>query len=937
MKRITMLFLLILICCGAWSPVGQAADEEREQGETIRIGYIDYGAFIERSPAGEYTGFGVEYLNKIAEHTGWHYEYVYDTWENCLRKLRDHEIDFLGTAQKTPEREREYAFAKLPLGLEQTVLYTRIGNNDIFYNDYQAFNGKSIVLLRDSYQTEFFDQYAAKHGFSCQTYLADTDDAMVGMLVSGKVDLMIGGTLAMHTNLKVVGKEGAEPFYFMTYKGNERKLALLDEAQEKIQDENIYYANDLMKIYYGHSVIASQPQFTREDAEYIANSPDIRICIDTNDNYPMTRWQTGAEQPEGIAIDIMNVLATDVGLKLTYIKVPAGLTPAECLSKGIADAALPALTVDSSFYQDALAVSDPFLKTDMVPIMAANKEFDPLKIYKVALEEHFPRNELQVKEQLWNYTPLYCNSVSDCLAAVRDGEADVFFANNYVAAYWLKSTFFANVQRIYGYTLPANYGLITFKNNTALLSVINKAIFVMPPNRVQEIVGRHTLENRYQDTLSEQFYRNRVAYTIVALLLIVIFGGFIYFVHYQRRTIEKMDVTNQQLRKATRAKADFFARMSHDMRTPINGILGMANLSEGEHDAKKLRYNMSMVKDSSLYLLSLINDTLDMQRIEDGRMQLVPQVIKIKTLFDSLFNMLYTTAHQKGVELQIDMGNVKIDGYIKEDPVRLKQIAVNIVSNAIKFTPQGGTVFISMNTESVTGNVRHDKFVVRDTGVGMSKEFVETKLFKPYAQERNSMTTEYAGSGLGLSITRNLLEQMGGSITVESKQGEGTTVIVYLPIEEVEAEEVPSAHNCGHEDTNILQGKTILVCEDNALNAEIAKRLLNKVGCQVVWADNGAKGVEAFMTSAEGGFDAIIMDIRMPVLTGLEAAKRIRSLPRGDARTVPIVAMTANASREDVQQSKQAGMNAHLAKPIDVEKFYEVLEECLTNKASDKG
>lgn len=378
---------------------------------------------------------------------------------------------------------------------------------------------------------------------------------------------------------------------------------------------------------------------------------------------------------------------------------------------------------------------------------------------------------------------------------------------------------------------------------------------------------------------------------------------------------------------ANHAKTDFFSRMSHDMRTPMNGILGLAQLSADENDVDTLKRNIAKIEESGKYLLSLINDTLDLQKIESGRMKLDSQIVAIQPLVENIIDIIKPAAKTKNIEFQVINQGVDLEWYIRVDPVRVKQIFINLLSNAIKFTPEGGRIQLEFYCLAKKGFIRHDKICVRDNGIGISEEFMKDGLFSPFSQESNDASGRYAGSGLGLSIVHSLVEMMGGRIEVESEQGKGSLFSVYLDFERVPENEVEQSHhrNEKSELSDSLEHKKILLVEDHPLNAEIMKRILEKAKCEVVWADDGQKGVTAFKEASEKEFDAILMDIRMPVMNGLEATKAIRSLERKDAKRIPIIAMTANAYEEDVKQVLEAGMNCHLAKPIEVKKLYETL------------
>lgn len=379
------------------------------------------------------------------------------------------------------------------------------------------------------------------------------------------------------------------------------------------------------------------------------------------------------------------------------------------------------------------------------------------------------------------------------------------------------------------------------------------------------------------------------------------------------------DVTNQ-----------FMARMSHDMRTPMNGILGVAELSKDTNDSDELKRNIAIIEDSGKYLLSLINDTLDYQKIQSGKLSLTPTIVDVGKIINNVVAMIKATAEKKGVKFELKLNTVDSNWFIRMDEIRLKQIFINLLSNAIKFTPLGGKVEWELKLLSREGMISHDVLIVRDTGAGMSKEFMKNGIFKPFSQEYNNFSNQYAGSGLGLSIVKNLVELMGGHIEVESELGEGSEFKVFLDFERIEKISSTKLIERDESESNILKqlvGMHVLLVEDHPLNAEIAKRILEKAGCIVSWASDGQKGIDEFKASRVNQYDAILMDIRMPLVDGLEATRIIRALDRPDATAVPIIAMTANAFDNDVRNCLEAGMNAHIGKPVEPKILYQTLAE----------
>lgn len=383
-------------------------------------------------------------------------------------------------------------------------------------------------------------------------------------------------------------------------------------------------------------------------------------------------------------------------------------------------------------------------------------------------------------------------------------------------------------------------------------------------------------------------------------------------------------------KKANQSKTEFLSRVSHDMRTPMNGILGIIELSEDENDVESLKKSIEKIKLSGEYLLGLINDTLDFQKIESGRMLLEPEIVLTRDVIDNVLTMVKPTASQKEIEFRMCTKDVDMDTYVKIDPMRMKQIFVNLISNAIKFTPSGGTVELRVESIGTDNNVMHYIITITDTGIGMSQEYLRNGIFRPFSQERNEATSCYAGSGLGLSIVKKLVELMQGTIAVESELGVGTKFVICVDFELAGEDEI-QAENMGKNEKhidyiNILGGKSILIAEDHPLNAEIATRLLEKTGCNVKWVRNGQECIDEYRSG--NTYDAILMDIRMPIMGGLEAAKRIRCMSdRTDSKTIPIIAMTANAYEDEIKESYAAGMNGHLTKPMKPLVLYETISK----------
>lgn len=379
--------------------------------------------------------------------------------------------------------------------------------------------------------------------------------------------------------------------------------------------------------------------------------------------------------------------------------------------------------------------------------------------------------------------------------------------------------------------------------------------------------------------------------------------------------------------KANRAKSDFLSLVSHDIRTPLNGIMGMTQLALKEENQEKVRKYLKKAEMSSSFLLGLINDLLDMSKIESGKIELHPEVYPYTEFIDYINSIIRPLFQQKNLHFSIHA--TEIVPYILIDKLRFNQIMFNLLSNACKYTPDGGSVQFIINAEKVSEELCIGSFVVKDNGIGMSEDF-QKHLFETFSQENRISFDHNEGTGLGLSITKSLIELMGGEITVESEVNKGTTFTVHLTFpfyESIEGNEDKTGKK-SNSVTTVLDytGKKFLLCEDNIINQEIACEILTNLGAIVDVACDGCEGLKMFSDSKENEYLAIFMDIRMPNMDGLETSKRIRQLERNDALSIPIIAMTANAMSEDRVESKAAGMNAFISKPINLKELYKIME-----------
>lgn len=803
-RRVAALICFVCcVLCSALSVTAAVADQEKRH--VIKVGYIDYDGFITEEKDGTYTGYGVEYLRKIAEYTGWEYEFEYDSWDQQLKKLETGEIDMICQAQRTKEREKQYLFSDYAIGAETSVLYVSKENDIYYYNDYAAYNGMRVGMLRDSFQNQEFRDYAAEKGFSYEESIYDTQEACFGALDRGEIDAVAMGSLALKTDYKIICRFGSDPFYIMTGRQNKELLAEVNEALGQIAEAGASFQTDLYQKYYGEKEAEGEVVFTREEEE---------------------------------------------------------------------------------------------------------------------------------------------KNLEDCLAMVLDGKADFAAQNVSVLTPYLANPYYEELAAVPTFFMEENTGIVGLdsEEHRMLIKILNKCIGMISEKEIAQFKVDHTLATAYEPTLSDMVYKFRYPIAVIGILLLQIVAWMVAFELLRRRNYHKLEEKNEQLavavaqaNSANEAKGQFLARMSHEIRTPINAIVGLTEIARHRSDeGGGVEECLDKIDTSSKVLLAIVNDVLDMSAIESNRIKIAQAPFSLKEVLDSISAVYGTQCEQKKIAFTVEMDEVQVE-QVQGDVLRLNQVLLNLISNAYKFTPEGGSIRVTVSELPMQQEQFFYKFVVTDTGEGMSEEMQE-RLFLPFEQEEAETAQHHGGSGLGLSIAKNLVELMGGSISCQSKKGVGTTFTVSLPLAHAVDEKKQKAEETGEgeaeEDASEsydFGGRRILLAEDTGMNAEIVTELLELVNMHVDHAWNGEEAVERYMESAPGTYMAVLMDVQMPGMNGYEAAKAIRAQKssRPDAGEIPIYAMTANAYTEDISAALNAGMNGHIAKPVDTAALYRLLKKSM--------
>ena len=431
---------------------------------------------------------------------------------------------------------------------------------------------------------------------------------------------------------------------------------------------------------------------------------------------------------------------------------------------------------------------------------------------------------------------------------------------------------------------------------------------------------------------TKYFYKPLNAILLLSILLAVLEAIVFAAVLYNQSEKNHAVASAEEARNASLAKSRFLSRMSHEIRTPINAIIGLDNIAlRDETISQHTRDDLNKIGSSARHLLSIVNDILDMSRIESGRMELKEEVFPFTELIEQICVIVEGQCDEKGLSFVCDRRG-EFDEYYTGDNLKLKQAIINILGNSVKFTDPPGEILFGIEQTARNGKFATLLFTMKDTGIGMDEEYIP-KLFDAFSQEDNDNTSRYGGSGLGMAITKSIVEMMGGDISVESRKGEGTTFRVTVTLGTADDELVPDAAGGDAAETEgTLEGRHVLVVEDQEMNAEILIDLLEFEGISSEWARNGRLALAMFEDSDEGHYDAVLMDMRMPVMDGLTATREIRKLDRPDAASIPIIALTANAFEEDVRDCLEAGMNAHLSKPVNIDLLMDTLRQQLAGR-----
>ena len=927
--------LCLLLLLSVALPVKAAA--ETAPVKVVRVGSFE-DTFNYCNEKGARKGYGYELLQTLSGYTGWQFEYVTCDWSDCFEKLKNGEIDIMGDISYTEDRAEEMLFSDEPMGEEKYYLYADLSRADISASDYKTLNGKKTGVLMGTEPEVMLTEWEEKHGLKTQHVNVSNNEDVKQKLANHEIDCFVSLEESFWADLGIstitrVGKSG---IYYALNKDRPDLKEELDNAMRALDEAAPFYTADLYKRYFSLDYI---PILTGEEKAWLKGHGAIRMGFLTSDRGVST-YDPATGEITGTITDYIQFAADCLGnqeLEFQLVGYDDKEAELNALKSGEIDMIFHFDQSPNLAEEYRVACTNTTWTSNMMAV-TNQQHFNENKANRIAV----PQNKISLTRCLAFYYPQWeivdCDTQEDAIKLVKDGQADCFITG-------VSSE--AKYSKIYGFYSvplpnPARSCFAVNSGNRSLLSILNKTIKAMPTNMLTGSLAMYKSSSR-KVTLSEFIRDNFFMVLLVSSIFVAVILLAILKLLRKARKAEaaarkaandtqelnaKLQIAAENAESANRAKSTFLFNMSHDIRTPMNAIIGYADLaSRHSDDPAKLKKYMENIQVCGQNLLMLLNNVLDLARIENDKTEIEYSVSDIEKDFRNCLAMFRNQADSKGQTLTVTTQLPY--PYIYADIPHLTEVCTNLVSNAVKYTGAGGTIRCGVTQKPGEKEGWCDTVVtVADNGIGMSQEF-QKHIFEPFERERTSTISKVEGSGIGMGIVKKLVGLMGGTVAVESKIGVGSKFTVTIPCRIASEDETQAKREINPSDQKCLCGTRILLTEDNDLNAEIATELLQEEGCTVDRAKDGVECVDMLEKAANGTYQLILMDVQMPVMNGYDATKKIRRMDDPQKANIPIVAMTANAFSEDKQVALDAGMNDHIAKPINMSVLVPTLRKYL--------
>lgn len=905
--------LAALAILSAVMPAPAFAADSDQQVKTVRVGWlVNNAGFQEGTPGERLSGWGYEYLQTLSYYTkGWQYEYVSGTFTELLDMLEAGEIDLMPNISYSEEREQTLLFSSNPEGTERYYIYAKPDRDDLAKGDPQALQGLTIGCNAGVMQTIVGQQWLADQGVTCTYKEIDTGGALFEALSDGEVDAIIMNDTISSPDASPMFYVGSSDYYFAVPKSRPDLMNDINAAMTAIARVNPRYNDEVKSSYSAQN--SGSSSLTGPEASWLkANGNTITLGYLVNQLPYCTQNDDG--EMEGSLTSLATTLHDKFGITVKTVAFSNNEKMVEALSDGTIDAALPFFRDYWLAEQKGVAQSNSMGTVSLTAIHVSNDLDSDLK--DIACTENAIINRFELESLFPDATVTEYPNKDEALNALRVGKARCIIVPS-TRLETIRDTYDIEDFETQELTNTAELSCMIPRGKPELLGIINKGII----NAGESLSASSYSPTSYSAQESDTFqfvYRNRTA--IATVIICMLLTGIAILVWSLQRAQE----ARQKADAANAAKTAFLTRMSHDIRTPLNGILGLIEIEElKEGDMQVARESRAKARVAANHLLSLINDILEMGRIEERKVTLDHESFNLKELCDDALVLCKLRASDRGITMLDTSEPYVVDQYMIGSPTHIRQILVNLLDNSIKYNKRGGTVTFSSTIKPLDDEHAVFCFSVSDTGIGMTPEFL-TRIYEPFAQEGDDARSKFQGTGIGMSIVKSLLDMMGGTIEISSEVGVGSTFNVQIPLD---IDKNPQAREGADEQaiSCSLAGMNVLLAEDNELNAEITQALLESEGIVVTRAADGKEAVELYTSRPAGSFDAILMDIMMPGMDGYEATRAIRLSEKADAADIPIIALTANAFAEDAKAAHDAGMNAHLPKPLDFNELKNML------------
>lgn len=908
----------------------------RAEGKVVRVGsFEDTFNFIDQN--GVRRGYGYELMQKIAGYTGWTFEYVTCDWSNCFEKLENGEIDIMGDISYTDERAEKMLYSDMPMGEEKYILYADLEASGIRPSELSTINGRHVGALLGSKTEMMLTAWEKKHGIETTHSNTSNFDEVNRKLAAHEIDCFVSleQPFWKERGISRIDMIGKSDIYFVINKNRADIKKELDEGMRQLEEDDPFFLADLYKQYFSFD---TKPVLTGEEQNWVNEHGAIRIGY-LKDEPGVSVMDPVTGKKGGVLYDYMEYADDCLGnqhLDFEPIEMESRAALTEALQTGKIDMIFTVSNPNAG-EEKGIAFTNTAWTYNLFAV-TEKKPFEEMAANRVAiLKDNLPvRRHIEYYYPQWMIIP--CRSVEEARNKTVRGEADCFVTGAQRAVKY--------TERNALYSIPLSRPLeISFgvkSGQPQLLSVLNKTLKAMPIGMLSSSFSMHENE-KYKVTLEDYIKDNLLLFSASFLLVtLLILSIFILLLQKARKAEhaarsaagkakdlnEKLQIAVEKAEGANRAKTNFLNNMSHDIRTPMNAILGYNQLMRKKLTDPQLIDYQRKIEQSGSLLLSIINHVLDMARIESGKSKLDENAEVVGTILDEVYGVFAPEAAKKEIRMKktiaVEHRSLICDG------TKIREIFVNLISNAIKYTPRGGSVEVNVNElPCEREGFARIQTVVMDTGIGMSKEYLPT-IYDSFSRERNTTMGKVAGTGLGMAIVKELVTMMGGTIEVKSELGEGTTFTVTLDHKIAETrhddrKEIASRKAAAES----LADLHILLAEDNDLNAEIAMTLLEEAGLKVDRAADGIQCVSRIEKESAGTYALILMDIQMPNMDGYKATETIRQLPDPKKAAIPIIAMTANAFEEDRKMALAKGMNGYIAKPIDPAKMLAAMQDAI--------